>query len=173
MEPLLLAGQTDLATPTLRDSYRYANGYVATPDAIDDHYELVNFVLAPSAARTFVLSSVLDTLPRNNPFIDLKYALLLINSRTAGDYATVSPGVTHGFTGWVPSYPGAGVTPSIFFIMYWPSMLGAKSLCQVICGKRNSGEIIIHICKASKENAGRLNFGNKNNMPISISKIPK
>jgi hypothetical protein len=107
-EPLLLGSQNLIATPRISDAYALVNGLVATSDAIDGHFEDygpagTGRVLAASATKTYTLSALVDTIPRTTALVDVKYMLVMILLRAPGDYLTVAPGGTHGWTQWIPS----------------------------------------------------------------------
>src|SRR6185437_5563230 len=100
-ENLLLDGQTFPATPGVSASYSLANGLQAAADSIDAHYEDAGVTLAAGASKTYTLSALTDSLPRSIPFVSLHTFILTITPRTAGDYLTIGPGATHGWTALV------------------------------------------------------------------------
>lgn len=102
-DSLVLAGQTMNATPRVDDQYKFVNGLVGTADAIDVHYEDVGRTLATGASHVYTLSHLIDTLPRDLLFIDIKALIIVVTARTAGDKLTAGPNSSNGWTRWIAS----------------------------------------------------------------------
>jgi hypothetical protein len=99
------------ATGQINPTLAYVTGASGTSMGINLHFEKsANPVtLASSATVTYTLSSLTDDLGRNFSMAGgVTYLVIYITSRTAGDYLTLTPGATHGWTGAL-----SGTTPSI------------------------------------------------------------
>lgn len=87
--------QANMPTP----SYSLATGTGA--GQVDLHWEkstATAVTLASSASVTYTLSALTDDAGRSVPFVKIKKVLIFLTTRTTGDYLTVAPGGTHGWT---------------------------------------------------------------------------
>lgn len=103
---------SSILRPVIYNSFVYNSGTKYIDEGIDLQYEDRDRVLASGASQVYTLSTLLDTLPRNNPFLWIKAFLLVIKNRQAGDKLTLSPNTTNGWTVWIsgaiPVYRWAG-----------------------------------------------------------------
>ena len=89
----------------------FGNGASGTATAINLHIEEAtnSITLTPSSTVTLTLSSLTDDLGRNFSMAGgVRYLVLYVTARQAGDYLTITPGASHGWTGFL-----SGTTPSI------------------------------------------------------------
>ena len=101
------------ATGQINPSIAYVNGASGTTNGINLHIEesANPITLTPSSSVTLTLSSLTDDLGRNFSMAGgVTYFYINITSRQAGDYLTIAPGATHGWTGFL-----SGTSPSIKF----------------------------------------------------------
>lgn len=99
------------ANNQISGSASYANGNSGVPAGINLHLEdaTVPIVLAASASQTFTLSALTDALGRTFAMDGgVRMLFIWVVTRTAGDFLTLKPGATHGWTALL-----AGTTPTI------------------------------------------------------------
>ena len=81
------------------------------PGQTDRHYEQSGasaVTLAGGATITYTLSSLADDLGRSAAMAKVREYMILVTSRTAGDYLTVGNAATHPWVAWL-----AGTTPAV------------------------------------------------------------
>lgn len=89
------------AVNSIAPSQSYSTGISSTGSAIDLHFEQATtpVTLTSGSSQTYTLSSLTDGLSRNFSMAGGVHILVIaVTSRTAGDYLTFAPGVTHGWT---------------------------------------------------------------------------
>jgi hypothetical protein len=105
------AGASNFAQGTINPIISYNNGASAVAASINLHYEEYTnpITLTAASSQTFTLSSLTDDLGRNFSMAGgVRMLIVYVITRTAGDWLTLKPGATHGWTALV-----AGTTPDI------------------------------------------------------------
>jgi hypothetical protein len=112
-----LGANSSPATGNINPTIAYVNGASGTSNGINLHIEeaLNPITLASGASITLTLSSLTDDLGRNFSMVGgVRLFSIYVTIRTAGDYLTLSPGSTHGWTGFL-----GGTTPTIKVYKYF------------------------------------------------------
>jgi hypothetical protein len=84
------------------------------------HYEDLGRVLTAGSNQTYTLSALVDTLGRTVALTSVRYLLLIVMARTAGDYLVLGNAALHA---WGPMFDTSTDTLKIFDVFLLPAFL--------------------------------------------------
>jgi hypothetical protein len=112
---VVIFGQPASLNPTIAPRVVYSNALGNTAQGIDLHYEDTLRTLTASSSHVYTWSALTDQLGRSLDFLGIRGLTIQVVTRTSGDYLTIGPNSSNG---WTPLIPASTVIPVYSAFMY-------------------------------------------------------